>query len=150
MPVITLITAIDAPVEKVFDLARSIDLHVESMSHTNEKPIGGRLSGLAEEGETVTWEARHFFKTRILTSKIVSVRAPHYFRDVMIEGDFKLLEHDHYFTSTGGGTQMKDVFHYEAPYGLLGRLAGKMFLTGYLRRLLKNRNRVLKAKAEGK
>ena len=39
MPTITLTTIIKAPIENVFDLARSIDLHQHSMQHTKEKAV---------------------------------------------------------------------------------------------------------------
>lgn len=148
MPVIHLTTYIKAPVEKVFDLSRSIDLHQQSMLHTNEKAIAGKTSGLIEKGETVTWQARHLFKTRRLTSKISSMKAPYYFRDEMIEGDFKLMEHDHYFSSTNEGTEMKDVFHFRAPYGFAGKLIEIIFLTSYLKKLLKTRNNIIRQTAE--
>jgi len=41
-------TKIQAPRERVFDLARSIDLHKASTSKTNEKAIEGRVSELIE------------------------------------------------------------------------------------------------------
>jgi hypothetical protein len=148
MPTITLITFINAPVATVFDLARSIDLHQQSMLYTGEKAIAGRLSGLIEENETVTWEARHFFRKRKLTSRIVSMKTPFYFRDEMIEGDFKILEHDHFFMGSAGGTEMKDVFHYEAPFGIFGKIAEGLFLTRYLKKLLRERNAIIKAEAE--
>jgi ligand-binding SRPBCC domain-containing protein len=148
MPVIILTTIINAPVERVFDLARDLDIHQQSMRHTNEKAVAGRLSGLIEAGETVTWEAKHFFKTRRLTSKIVAMKPPFYFRDEMIAGDFILLEHDHYFSSRQGGTEMKDVFTYKAPYNLLGRIAERLFLSRYLRQLLVKRNGIIKTHAE--
>jgi hypothetical protein len=59
MPKIELHTEIDAPIERVFDLARSIDLHMLSTSHTNEKAIAGKTSGLIGLGEWVTWRAKH-------------------------------------------------------------------------------------------
>ena len=40
MPTITLVTKINAPIERCFDLARSIDLHQHTSSKTNEKAIG--------------------------------------------------------------------------------------------------------------
>ncbi len=70
MPIITLKTYVNADKQTVFDLARSIDLHQISTKHTNEKAIAGRLSGLIELNETVTWQARHFGITQKLTSKI--------------------------------------------------------------------------------
>ena len=53
MPDIFLIrleTQIDAPQERVFDLARSIDAHLASTEGTRERAIGGRTSGLIEMG----------------------------------------------------------------------------------------------------
>ena len=60
MPKINLTTTIDAPIERVFDLARSIDLHKLSTKKTNEEAVNGKTSGLIELGETVTWRAKHF------------------------------------------------------------------------------------------
>ncbi len=123
-------------------------MHQQSMQHTNEKAVAGRLSGLIEEGETVTWEAKHFFKKRRLTSKIVAMTYPSYFRDEMIEGDFALLEHDHYFISKDGGTEMKDVFLYKAPYSFFGKMISWLFLNRYLKKLLVQRNTIIKQEAE--
>jgi ligand-binding SRPBCC domain-containing protein len=148
MAIIYLTTYINAPIEKVFDLARSIDMHQQSMQHTNEKAVGGRLSGLIETGETVTWEATHFFRKRRLTSKIVTMNAPRYFRDEMVNGDFTLMHHDHHFQPSGAGTEMKDVFIYKAPYAVLGRIIEVLFLNRYLKRLLQQRNMVIKRQAE--
>lgn len=148
MPLIEITTYIQAPVQLVFDLARSIDLHQQSMQHTNEKAVAGRTSGLIELGETVTWQAKHLFRTRQLTSKITEMNSPYYFRDVMIEGDFKSMQHDHFFKEIDDGTEMKDMFCFIAPYGLLGRVAENFFLTTYLISLLKQRNRIIKLQAE--
>jgi hypothetical protein len=43
---IRLSTAVAAPPERVFDLARSIDLHTRSLEWTGEEPVAGRMSGL--------------------------------------------------------------------------------------------------------
>jgi hypothetical protein len=45
---------------------------------------------------------------------------------------------------------MKDVFDYAAPLGLLGRFADRLFLERYMRRLLEERNQVLKQQAESR
>jgi len=150
MPVITLTTVIHAPVEAVFNLARSIDLHQQSMAHTNEKAIAGRRSGLIEKGETVTWQARHLFRTRTLTSAITHMDVPLYFRDVMLKGDFKVMEHDHYFSAIPEGTLMKDVFYFKAPFGILGRMVEWIFLTRYMKRLLEKRNEIIRQCGEAK
>ena len=148
MPRIELTTVIAAPIETVFDLARSIDVHAESQSGHGEKAVAGRTSGLIEEGEEVTWEARHLGMRQRLTSRIVAMRRPTYFRDSMVRGAFSTMGHDHIFESTPAGTVMKDVFDYTSPLGLLGRLADWLFLKSYMRRLLEERNQVLKQRAE--
>lgn len=43
---------------------------------------------------------------------------------------------------------MRDRFNYGAPFGPLGRLEDRLFLTAYMRRLLEARNRELKVVAE--
>ena len=70
MPIIKIITRIKAEPHVVFDLSRSIDFHIESTIHTNEKAIDGRTSGLIQLGESVTWRAKHFGFYQNLTHKI--------------------------------------------------------------------------------
>ncbi|HEX8410907.1 MAG TPA: cell division protein, partial [Thermoanaerobaculia bacterium] len=53
-------TLIAAPIGVCFDAARDLDLHLESMAHTGERAVGGRISGLIELNEEVTWRGRHF------------------------------------------------------------------------------------------
>jgi hypothetical protein len=76
MVTIRLSTPIDAPPERVFDLARSIDLHTRSLDWTGEEPVAGRMSGLIGLGETVAWQARHLGVRRRLTSRIRAYDRP--------------------------------------------------------------------------
>jgi len=148
MPRIELTTIIAAPIERVFDLARSIDAHAASQASHGERAVAGRTSGLIEEGEHVTWEAVHLGMRQRLTSRIVTMQRPTYFRDCMTQGAFQRMGHDHIFESTPTGTVMKDVFDYTSPFGLLGRFTDWLFLERYMRRLLTERNQVLKQQAE--
>jgi ligand-binding SRPBCC domain-containing protein len=145
---IELSTIINAPIERCFDFARSIDLHVESTKHTGEKAIAGRISGLIEPGETVTWRAKHLGIWQTLTSKITEFDYPNHFTDEMVEGAFKSIKHDHQFYVIDGQTLMKDVFVFESPFGVLGRLVDFLFLTRYMKHLLETRNSVIKDAAE--
>ncbi|MCU0238574.1 MAG: SRPBCC family protein [Pyrinomonadaceae bacterium] len=96
MPKIELETIINAPIERVFDLARCIDLHAESLSHTNEKAIAGVTKGLINLGETVTWEATHFGIRQNLTSIITVCERPYKFSDAMVSGAFARFDHHHF------------------------------------------------------
>ena len=146
--IIELTTYIEAPIETVFDLARSIDLHTDSMAHTGEQAIAGRTSGLIEMGETVTWRARHFGKWQTLTSKITEYNYPNYFTDEMVKGAFESFTHQHLFYAINNQTVMKDIFIYQSPYGKWGQLADFLFLSRYMTNLLKKRNRIIKKVAE--
>lgn len=148
MPVITLETLIDAPVECCFDLSRDIDLHARSMGHTDEKAVAGRTSGLIGLDETVTWEAKHLGIRQRLTSKITEFDYPNYFVDEQVSGAFKSIRHEHHFIPRGSQTLMKDVFNFESPFSILGRLANMLFLTKYMTRLLQTRNQIIKRAAE--
>ena len=139
---------IAAPPERVFDLSRSVDLHKRASGDTGEEAVGGRTSGLMELGETVTWRARHFGVWQQLTSRISGYDRPRWFRDEMIHGAFATLEHDHWFDAENGGTRMRDRFVFEAPFGVLGRFAERLFLRSYMTRLLRVRNDALKRVAE--
>src|SRR6201996_4434821 len=148
MPKIELTTTIHAPVEKVFDLSRSIDLHMESTKQTGEIAVAGRTGGLIELGETVTWRAKHFGIWQTLTSKITEFKYPDYFTDEMVSGAFKSFRHEHLFFAVNNQTVMKDIFMFESPLGWFGRLANMLFLGRYMEQLLIERNRVIKFAAE--
>ena len=102
MPRIELQTIINAPVERCFDLARSIDFHKATTPGTNEEAIAGVRSGLIGKDEEVTWRARHFGITQTLSSRITGFQRPSYFRDEMTTGVFKAIKHDHVFQLYGG------------------------------------------------
>jgi len=147
MPTIYLTIEINAPIERCFDLSRSIDLHTLSTSHTNEKAIAGVTSGLIGLNEEVTWRARHFGIYQELTSRITGFQAPVFFEDTMVKGAFKKIEHKHFFEVQGSKTIMKDEFRFEAPLGILGKLS-HIVLVPYLKNFLIKRNKMIKDVAE--
>jgi len=148
METIRLETWVDAPVERCFLLSLSIDLHVASAQSTGEKAVAGTTSGLIGEGETVTFEGRHSGVRLRHTSLIETLRPYGYFRDVMIAGVFRRFEHEHHFTLMDDGTLMRDEIRFTAPWGVLGRVATRMFVRKHLRAFLVERNAVIKRVAE--
>lgn len=141
-------TIINAPIERCFDLSRSIDLHLVSTRRTGERAVGGVTSGLIGLDEQVTWRARHLGIWQELTSKITRLDRPSYFRDEMIRGAFRSFEQDHSFADRDGATEMTDVLRFAAPAPVLGRVA-EIVLRTYLRRFLRERNEVLRRVCEG-
>ncbi len=146
---ITLVTRILAPRERVFDLARSVDAHLASTHGTDERVVAGKTTGLLGLDDRITWRARHFGVVQELTSCITRFERPVYFRDSMVRGAFARFDHDHHFDEDGGATIMRDVFDFDAPLGVLGRVAERVFLERYMRSFLDVRARALKTIAEG-
>lgn len=145
------ITLIHAPIERCFDLARSIEVHLAGNIHSREEtePMGGVTSGLIGQGQRVTWRARHFGVWQRLTSEITAMEPPNYFQDAMVSGAFRSMKHDHYFrTLSPGETEMRDVFCFVAPMGVLGRLAEFFVLRFYMRAILRERNAIIRKVAE--
>ncbi len=148
MPTIILKTLINAPIGLCFDLARSIDLHVRSMEHSNEQAIAGKVNGLINLNESVSWRAKHFGIYFEMTNKISAMNSPNSFTDEIIEGPFKKLLHQHLFKTIGTQTEMTDVFEFKAPFGIIGWIAEKLFLTRYMKQLLVERNEIIRHEAE--
>jgi len=148
MPVIHLTTIINAPIQRCFDLARSIDLHQHTSARTYEKAVAGTTSGLINKGETVTWNAKHFWINQALTSEISEMSPPFMFEDKMLRGAFKKIQHRHLFEEKDGQTIMTDVFEFESPLGTLGKLFNTFILTAYMKRFLEERNQMIKLVAE--
>ncbi len=148
MPTIHLTTFIAAPSNVVFDLSRHIGLHKQSMSAYKEEAVAGTRFGLIEKDDTVTWQAKHLFKNRLLRVKVSEMRKSVMFMDEQLQGDFKMMKHEHYFKPCDNGTILIDLFHFESPYGLFGRWFNNLYLTKYLRRLLEQRNSTIKEYAE--
>ncbi len=148
MPTIHLTTFIAAPADRVFDLSRSIDLHKQSMSGHQEEAVAGTRFGLIEKDETVTWKAKHLFKTRLLRTKITQMKKAEMFVDEQIEGDFKMMKHEHHFKPCDNGTIMIDLLSFEAPYGSLGKIFNSVYLTRYMKKLIEQRNSTIREFAE--
>lgn len=148
MAFIELSTRIEAPRERVFDLARRIDAHQKSTEGTQERAIAGITTGLIGMNDEVTWEARHLGIRQRLTVRVTAYNKPAHFQDVMVRGAFKRMCHDHSFLEVGSGTEMRDRFEFASPLGWLGWVVDHTFLRWYLRRFLVQRNSSLKRVAE--
>jgi ligand-binding SRPBCC domain-containing protein len=148
MNIIRLETFVDAPIDRVFDLSRSVELHKLSTKDTHEEAIDGKTTGLVDLNDFITWRAKHLGIYQRLTVKIVAMDRPRSFVDTMLKGAFAYMKHTHLFEASGAGTLMTDVFEYKSPLGALGRMADNLFLKDYMTRFLTDRNLEIKAVAE--
>jgi ligand-binding SRPBCC domain-containing protein len=134
--------------ERVFDLARSIDLHVSGFQAGHHFAIGGITKGLIGAGEEVEWKGKAFGIWWKHHSQIVAYNRPFHFRDSMKQGAFRHYDHDHFFESVENGTIMRDIVHFEAPAGLLGRWLDSLLLQKYMSDLIARRSESIRSAAE--
>jgi ligand-binding SRPBCC domain-containing protein len=143
VPRILLRTEVPASALDCFTLSLSVDAHTASMARSGERIVGGVASGAMGLGDSVTWQARHFGIPFRMTSRITEYDAPRRFVDEQVSGPFAHWWHEHRFEESDGVTLMTDTVEFASPLGPLGKLGDTAFLTGYLTRLLSQRNRYL-------
>ena len=148
MTQIKITTTINAPIKIVFDNSRNIDIHQYSASKTNEKAIAGRISGLINKGESVTWKGKHFGVYLTHQSLISEMIFPTYFVDEQLKGKFKSFKHQHFFEQKENYVEVTDILEYETPFGIFGQLFDKLLLKKHLTNFIIHRNTVLKNLAE--
>jgi hypothetical protein len=145
------ITLIYAPIDRVFDLSRSVEVHLLANVHSNEqaRAIGGVATGLVALGQQVTWRAKHFGFWHNLTSTVTAMEPPTYFQVTMVKGIFRFMQADHRLRGLPSGvTELKDIFAIAAPLPVLGPIAERLFLRRYMMALNRERNVVIKQLAE--
>ena len=145
---VTVTTTIDAPIERVFDLARDMDFHQRSLAHTGEVIVAGVRTGLIGLDESVTFRGKHFGLTQTFTARVTAFDRPNSFCDEMTRGAFADFRHTHEFESVGESTRMRDTIDFASPLGIVGRAVDRLFMGRYLCRLLRQRGDAIKLEAE--
>lgn len=148
MSLIIMETEIEADIQTCFDLVRDIDFYQKSLKNSREIAIDGKITGLVEANDSITWEAKHLGFVRHLTLKVTQFDNPNLFVDEMIHGDYKSYKHEHIFREMGNKTIMVDKFYFESPCGIIGKFVDWVFLKKYMTNFLKTRNEILKKEAE--
>lgn len=127
-------TVINAPKQRCFDLARSVDVHTATARTISGKAVAGRVSGLSELGDWTTWSARFFGMRFRLTTEISAFDYPNCFSDTLRSGLFTHFGHVYTFEDVGGGqTRFTDTFSFQSPFGLLGAFVDRVVLQGRMK-----------------
>lgn len=142
-------TFIRAPREVVFDLALDVEAHIRSAAFSGERVVPpGKTSGMLGAGDEITFEGHHFGVRQRFTVRITNIDRPNRFDDRLVRSAFRELTHAHEFRERYGGTLMTDTLHWTAPFGILGRLADRLFVERGMRRFVARKQAALKGIAE--
>ena len=149
MKIVTHEIEIHAPIERVFDLARSVNLHVKSVENVQEEIVGEIKRGLVQLGDEITWHGRYLGFMHTVTFRITAWNPPWYFCNSLVKGLFLKMDHHYSFHAAGDVTVMSDVLNYVMPYGFMGQIFDSFLMRPHLRHFLAERARFLKTVAEG-
>lgn len=76
-------------------------------------------------------------------SVIAEYRPGDAFTDVMLRGPYRRWSHQHRFRAVEGGVEMTDHVEYEMPFGILGRLAHRLWVRNQLESIFDYRTAVI-------
>lgn len=62
-------------------------------------------------------------------TEITTIKPLHYFVDEQRVGPFAIWHHEHHFKAVEEGVRMTDVLHYAVPFGPLGLIANRIFVS---------------------
>lgn len=106
---------------------------------------------LSENTDKIFAGQRIMYKVNILPfvrvrweTEITEVKHLESFTDEQRSGPYGLWRHRHEFRQTTGGLEMTDTLSYEAPLGLLGTIANRLFVERQVNGIFDYRNKVLK------
>ena len=141
-------TFILAPPDRVFDLSRNTSIYKAVLKDRKESFSSGAGASLIASGETITFNARHLGKTRMMTARLIEMERPKCFAEEQVKGDLKSFRLESHFKEVENGTILINILHFEGPRDFLGSLIAKFYLKSYLEKFLLKRNAVIKQYAE--
>jgi ligand-binding SRPBCC domain-containing protein len=149
MNVIRSTTLVRAPIDRCFDLSLSIDLELEAARDFKIRAVEGVTTGTIGPGQRVQWQTEQFGMRVTHESEITRFERPIYFQDSMVRGVFRSFEHDHFFCSVDPElTEVRDVVRFSMPLWWLGLISEALIVRPRLKRLITERNRVIRQHAE--
>ncbi len=111
--------SINAPIERVFDLVRSIEAH-ETTSSIDGRAVAGKTVGLSGLNDVTTWSARFFGLRFQLATRVTSFNPPFSLTESLERG--LLLEFGHVYNLKlleSGLVELEDKFGFRSPLGAL-------------------------------
>ncbi len=108
---------IDAPIERICDLVRSIQAH-EVTSSIDGRAVAGKTSGLSALNDVTTWSARFFGLRFQIATRVTRFNPPFSLTETLERG--LLLEFGHVYSLRvleSGLVELEDCFVFRSPLG---------------------------------
>jgi ligand-binding SRPBCC domain-containing protein len=141
-------TFIQAPLQRVYDLARNLSVLKSSLQDTPAEVSSGAGGSLLATGDTLTFQSRNLGKTRTVTARVMEMDGSSHFTEEQVKGDLKSFRHAHHFKETDNGTIMIDLIECEGPRDFFGSMAGEGALRKFIERVAGKRIAQIRQYAE--
>ena len=97
------------------------------------------------QGMIITYKVKPLFGIPLnWVTEITQAQAPYFFVDNQKSGPFALWHHQHFFEKHDNGVRMRDVVHYAAPMGILGKMVEKAIVKRRVNEIFEFRYQKLK------
>ncbi len=149
MKTYTKTSLIKCKLEDLFDFHLDLNnLKIITPKNTKVTLIGELFT--PKEGDILKLKTVKNFIPIIWKVQIQKVQKPYLLVDIALKSPFEYWKHSHVFTQKPDGLcEMKDIVHYEAPFGFFGRLL-HFFISHELGKMFTYRHEVTKKILEGK
>lgn len=142
---------IDAQIEEVWDFITSPkNLKEITPGYMGFEITSENLSEKIYPGMIISYTVKPLLGLRMLwVTEITHVEKMKYFIDEQRIGPYSLWHHEHFIVQTDKGVLMTDIVSYSPPFGFLGVLADRIFISKQVKAIFKYRENELKKHFQG-
>lgn len=148
MEKLALNTEIKAPIARVFDLARSVDLFQLAQDRKQQVKQLFQENHLLNESQAISWSAKLAGLKDQFTALITKMNSPHLIEEQLNFGHFVQFKHKRFFEEKEGKTIIRDEFIIDKTAGKLGVAFDLESFKQQLKKTLKHQYKQLKRYAE--
>lgn len=138
---------INAPIAKAWAFFMdAANLATLTPPYMDMQITSGQLPGTIYPGQIITYRLRPVAGIPVSwATEISHVAEQQFFVDEQRAGPYKIWHHEHHFEELDGKTLMRDIVHYQMPFGILGRLAKWLFVGRQLEAIFNYRKAQIEA-----
>ena len=140
---------VSAPIERCFDLVRSIDLHEEKSFAIGAVAKAGKTKGLSELGDNTIWSGKFLGVRSSMNIVVTEVTKHSKFCEEMVSGVPKTFSHEYTFRKTEDElVEVTDKLGFSSRGWFLGSMLDSIYFSEKMRALVKARLEAIKSSAE--
>lgn len=95
-------------------------------------------------GQIIQYRVNVFPKIRVRwVTEITHIKEGEYFVDEQRFGPYSFWHHQHILRPVNNGVEMEDIVSYGLPFGILGKMMNRFFISGQLNRIFEYRENIL-------